>query len=91
VIPVAKWSKAPVFSHTIAGIVGLNHTEDMDVCLAFVVCCVYNVLCDGLITCSEESYGVCACMCVCVCVISKSKCGSPDTSWSVAPQSTVHK
>jgi hypothetical protein len=73
-IPVAMWSKASVLSicsHMIAGITGLNHAEVMDVCLVSVVCCVRNVVCDGLITCSEESYWVCAG--VCVCVISKSK------------------
>jgi len=65
IIPVAMWSKASVCSHMIAGITGLNHTEDLDVCLMFVVCYVHNVLCDGLITCSGESYLVCACICVC--------------------------
>jgi hypothetical protein len=30
------------------------------------VCCVGSALCDGLITCSEESYR-CVCVCVCVC------------------------
>jgi hypothetical protein len=72
-IPAAMWSKASVCSHMIARIKGLNHAEDMDVCLVFVVCCVCNVLRDEMITCSEDSYWVCACMYMCVCVISKSK------------------
>ena len=67
-IPVAMWSKVSVCSHMIAGITGLNHAEDTDICLVFVVCCVCNVPCEGLITCSEESYWVCACIYLCVCV-----------------------
>lgn len=67
-IPAAMWPKVYVCSHLIAGIMCLNHAEDMDVCPVFVVCCVCDVLCDGVVTCSEEFYWVCACMCVCVCV-----------------------
>lgn len=66
-IPAAMWPKVSVCSHLIAGIMGLNHAENMDVCLVFIVCCVRDVLCDGLVSCSEESYWVCACMSVCVC------------------------
>ena len=32
------------------------------------VCCVGSGLCDGLVTCSDESYRVCVCECECVCV-----------------------
>ena len=35
----------------------------------FVVCCLGSGVCDGLITRSEESYGLCVCVCVCVCLI----------------------
>jgi hypothetical protein len=34
----------------------------------FVVCCLGNDLCDGLITRSEESYRVCVCVCACIIV-----------------------
>ena len=68
-IPAAMWPKVSVCSHLIAGIMGMNHAEDMDVCLVFVVCCVRDVLCDGLFTCSEGVLlGVCVCVCVCVCI-----------------------
>ena len=45
-------SKALVCGHSVAGIMGLNPAEDMDVHL---VCCVGSSLCDGLITHSGET------------------------------------
>jgi hypothetical protein len=58
-MPVAAWSKALV-----AGIVGSNPGEGMDVCLLclYVVFCVGRGLCDGLITRLEESYHVSVCV-----------------------------
>jgi hypothetical protein len=48
-----------------------NPAEDMDVggysSVVFTVCCISSGLFDELITCSEESGGVCVCVCVCVC------------------------
>jgi len=35
-------------------------------CLVVAVCCVGSVLCDGLISRSEESYRICVCVCVCM-------------------------
>jgi len=51
-VPVAARSKVHVYSHSLAGIVGLNPAGGTDVCL----CCVLSGrgLCDGLITCPEE-------------------------------------
>jgi hypothetical protein len=44
----------------IFGIASLNPAEDTDVhLLCFVVCCVGSILCDELITHSEESYRLC--------------------------------
>jgi hypothetical protein len=58
-MPVAAWSKALV-----AGIVGSNPGESMDVCLLclYVVFCVGRGLCDGLITRLEESHRVSNCV-----------------------------
>jgi hypothetical protein len=49
---VTMHSKAMVCGHSIAGIMGLNPAEDMDVHL---VCCVDSSLCYGPITHSEET------------------------------------
>ena len=43
---------------SIAGIVGLNPAEGMDIHLVFTECCVGSGLCDELIIHSEESYQV---------------------------------
>jgi hypothetical protein len=51
-MPVAVWSKVWICGRSLAGIVGLNPTRDMDVCLVSVVCCQLEV---GLITHLEES------------------------------------
>jgi len=54
-ISVATWSKAWIYGRSLAGIVGSNPTEGMDV---FVEYCVLSGrgLCDALITRPEESY-----------------------------------
>jgi hypothetical protein len=60
---VATRSKAWVFGRLVAGIVGSNPARGMDVCLLclyVVLSCVGRGLCDGLITCPEESYHVSA-------------------------------
>jgi uncharacterized protein YsxB (DUF464 family) len=61
---VAVRSKAQVCYRLMAGIAGSNPTEGMDVLVC--VCCLGSSLCEGLITRSEEPYGVCVCACVCV-------------------------
>jgi hypothetical protein len=54
-ILVAAQMKAVVCSHSLAGFAGLNPSGAMDVCCE---CCVLSGrgLCNGLITCLEESY-----------------------------------
>jgi hypothetical protein len=56
-IPVAVRSKASVYGHSLAEIVGLNPAGGMDVCCE---CCVLSGrgLCDELNTRPEESYRV---------------------------------
>ena len=62
---MATRSKACVCGHSIAGIVGSNPAEDMDIRLfCFVVCCVGSGHCDGLITPPEEFYRMCMSNCV---------------------------
>jgi hypothetical protein len=46
-IPVAARSKAWVYGRSLAGIVGSNPTEGMDVCVVFVVCCQVEVSVSG--------------------------------------------
>ena len=57
---MAVRSKAWVCSRSITGILDSNLDEVMD------VCCVFRVvsgLCDGLITCTEESCQIRVCVC----------------------------
>jgi hypothetical protein len=60
---ISAWSKALVCGRSIGVIAVSNPTEDMNVRLMFVVCCVGSGRCDELVTLSEESYGVCLCVC----------------------------
>jgi hypothetical protein len=62
---VAARAKAYVCSRLVAGFAGSNYAEDMDVCLLclyVVLSCVGRGLCEGLITCPEESYHVSKCV-----------------------------
>ena len=59
----------------------------MDVRLLFVVCCVGSGLCDGLISCSEESYR--GRVCLIVCSLETSKKGGLGPTLAVAPQQEV--
>jgi hypothetical protein len=54
--------RAQVCIQLIIGIAGSNPAEGMDIRLLFVVCFVGSGVCDGLITCPEESYRVCVCV-----------------------------
>jgi len=68
---VAAWSKAWVCGRLLAGIAGSNPSESMDVPLfweSFVLS--GRGLCDGLITCPEETYRV---RCVCLNVIIRAR------------------
>ena len=55
---LAARSKAWVYGHSLAGIVGSNPTGGMDVSLVIVVCCQVEVSASGLITRPEEFYRV---------------------------------
>jgi hypothetical protein len=59
---LAMRSNAHIYSLLMVGIADSNPAE----IIAFVSCVCYNgsSLCNGLITRSEESYGVCVCVCV---------------------------
>jgi hypothetical protein len=58
-IPVAAQSKVWVCSCLVAGIMGSNPAEGMDVlCIYVVLSSVGTGLCDGLVTHPEESYCV---------------------------------
>jgi hypothetical protein len=46
-IPAAALSKAWVFGHSLAGIMGSNPTGGMDVCFLSVVCCQVEVSASG--------------------------------------------
>ena len=64
-VPVAERSKARVYGRSLAGIAGSNPVVGMDVCLLWVSCVPSGRgLCDGLITCPEES---CRLWCVLLC------------------------
>jgi hypothetical protein len=55
-IPVAAPSRAWVYGRALAGIVGLNPTGGMDVCLLWVFVLPGRGLCDGPIPSPDESY-----------------------------------
>jgi hypothetical protein len=55
-IPVAAWFKAYACCRALAGIVGLNSTGGMDVCLLWVFVLSGRGLCDGPIPRPDESY-----------------------------------
>jgi hypothetical protein len=80
---LAERSKAWVFGHSLAEIVGSNPTGGMDVCCE---CCVLwgRGLCDELITHPEESYRL---WCVVVCDLETSRMRRPwPTGGAVAPK-----
>ena len=60
--------KALVCGRSFAGVAGSNLSGTwMSVCFECYVLSGRR-LCDGPITCPEESYPVCVCVCVCMCV-----------------------
>jgi hypothetical protein len=76
------WSQCPR-GRVVAGIVGSNPAEGMDVCLLclyVVLSCVGRGLCDGLITRSEEYYRESNCV-----LLRNLKKGGQGPIWAVAP------
>jgi len=59
-IPVAVLPKAYLCRRLLGSRVRISRRARKFVCC---VCCLGSRLCDGLITRSEESYGVCVCVC----------------------------
>ena len=62
-IPVAVQSETYACSRSIAAIAGSSPAESIDV-RVFVACRVGSGLCDGLVSCSVETYRVCVSICV---------------------------
>ena len=82
-IPVAVWSKAWVCTHSLAGIVGLNPTRGMDVCVLWMLCIVMSRF---LHRADHLSRGVLPTV-ICLSVIMKSHYfGGPGPPGSVVPQ-----